>query len=647
MAGAWVVLGLVVLLGPLAAGASSFTLVQLDDILAMVMVVVGLNVVTGFAGQLSLGPSAIFAVAGYSAAVVADHSVLGANLAVMALVGVVAAGVVGLVLAVPALRVSGFYLGMTTLLVAAVVPVVAQNLSLTGKSGGILLIADPMFHQTPSGGALYVLGAAVVLALLGASAALRATRLGRRFATLRSSDELTSALGQSVYRTKLLAFVVSAVPAGLGGVFYVYTQQIMSPGSASVNLSIYLLAAAVIGGFGTVLGPLVGGAVVFGLNQFLGGLAQYEGIVYGVLLVVVVATLPEGVVGGSHRLRQILPRAPGRGGLVGWASGQLARDRPLPTGGAGMGSASLAGPVAPSGLASRSTSSTIEHPAKTAGGGFGDLSRRGPGDIAVTLQLRGVRKIFGAVVALDGLDIDVTAGRIRALIGPNGSGKTTTINLVTGFYQLDGGSILLDGRHLEGLSPADVARAGVVRTFQTPKLLLDRTVLDNVMVSADLAHRGSGLVAMLPLRAGRRTELASSQAATACLEAVGIESYASASAGELPHGIQRLVEVARALAASPRFVLLDEPAAGLTPAETDRLSQVVRAMASAGIGVLLVEHNVPVVLGLADDVTVLHEGRSIFDGPPSAVHANAEVARVFLGSTRQPPPPALAGSGAP
>lgn len=638
MAAAWVLLGLAVLVGPLVVGASSFTLVQLDDILAMVMVVVGLNIVTGLAGQLSLGPSAIFAVAGYAAAVVADHSVLGANLAVMAVVGVVAAGLVGVVLGVPALRVSGFYLGMTTLLVAAAVPVVAQNLSLTGKSGGILLIADPTFHQKPSGAALYMLGAVVVLALLGASAALRATRLGRRFATLRSSEELTSALGQSVYRTKLLAFVVSAVPAGLGGVFYVYTQQIMSPGSASVNLSIYLLAAAVIGGFGTVLGPLVGGAVVFGMSQFLGGLAQYEGIVYGVLLVVVVATLPEGVVGGSHRLRQLLPGVLGGSGLVGWASERLRMGRKLPRDRAG------AGPDQSSGLALEAIGSTTRLATQKDGGGLGP---RGTSGVDGILKVRGLRKLFGGVAALDGLDVDVTAGHVRALIGPNGSGKTTTINLITGFYQLDSGSIVLDGRHLEDLSPAEVARAGVVRTFQTPKLLLDRTVLDNVMVSADLAQRGSGRIATLPVRAVLRSERASRRAATACLETVGIDRYASANAAELPHGIQRLVEVARALAASPRFVLLDEPAAGLTSAETNRLTQVVRAMASAGIGVLLVEHNVPVVLGLADDVTVLHEGRSIFDGPPSAVHANAEVARVFLGNTGHPAPRALAGNGAP
>ncbi|MHB8220432.1 MAG: branched-chain amino acid ABC transporter ATP-binding protein/permease [Acidimicrobiales bacterium] len=625
--------------GPLVLGVSSVTLTQFEYVLSMAMVVIGLNVVIGYAGQLYLGPGAISGVAGYAAAIVAAHSIVGGGLVPMLVVGVVAAAVTGLLIGVPALRVGGFYLGMTTLLLAAAVPVVASNLNITGRTGGILLLAVPNFTQTPSGTSLYVLVVAVVFVLVVLSWAVRHSRMGRRFVALRSSEELASALGVSGYRTKLLAFLLAAIPAGIGGVFYVFSQQTMSPGSTSATLSVYILAAAVIGGLGTVLGPIVGAAIVLGISQFLGGLAQYEGIFYGFLLILVVELVPEGLVGSRSRFaaawRHLFPRrrslfSPAvRAQLEGLFGAGVSR-----TGTGGTGRSVLdAAPATPP----ATVPATAPEAAPEAAAAAAPANPRVPGgQEGPALEVSDASKAFGGVRAVDGVSLTVRRGQLAALIGPNGSGKTTLINMITGFYRPDEGTIRVGDLQLERSNAAAIARAGVVRTFQTPKLMVEDTVLENVMVAADRVVPCRDLESVLRVGRGRRAQRASRAQAVEALSFLGIERYSDEIAGEVPHGIQRLIEMARAVAVQPRFLLLDEPAAGLTPGEVDALMEAIRAVAeSSGVGVLLVEHNVRVVLELAQDITVLHRGRCIAQGPPATVRNDPEVVRVFLGTAQQ------------
>ncbi len=598
---------------PVALGTSMFRLGQFEFIGAMAMVAVGLNVVTGYAGQLSLGPGAIFGISAYTVAVAATHWSWAANLLVMAGIGVLSAAVVGALIAIPALRVSGFYLGMATLLIAAAVPIVAQNLSITGKTGGILLITDPTFHQSPSGRGLYVLTVAVVAVLVLLSLGLSRSPTGRRFQALRSSEELAASVGIVGYRTKLSAFVLSAVPAGLGGVFYVYTQQVVSPGSASPNLSVYLLMAAVIGGFGTVTGPVIGAAIVFGLSEFLGGLAQYEGLVFGLLLIVVVELLPEGIVGIRRRWETFM------GSRVGAAlRNRVGRPGPHPASHRGV---------------RNDIGTGLEGAASRAPGTDTRTGWSGPGTApGPALEVRGLCRAFGGVLAVDGVDLRVEPGQLCALIGPNGSGKTTVINLITGFYRADDGDVMLGDEQLAGRSPADIARHGVTRTFQAPKLHLAGTVAENVMVAADRDGGCSAVESLLRVGRGRRVAAQVRASAQGYLDLLGIGAYAAEPAGEVPHGIQRMVELARAAALRPRYLLLDEPAAGLTSAETTALGAAIRRLADSGVGILLIEHNVPFVLDLAEHVTVLHRGKVLAAGAPEIVSRNPDIARVFLGS---------------
>jgi ABC-type branched-subunit amino acid transport system ATPase component/ABC-type branched-subunit amino acid transport system permease subunit len=581
---------------PPLIGVSDFRLDGLNRIITITLVAIGLNIVTGFAGQLSLGPGAVFAVAGYTAIVLADHYPQTVNLPLMCLAGVAAAAVVGLIAAIPALRVSGFYLGMTTLFLAILVPKLAEAQDVTGSHNGISLISNVDFTQNLSSYALYetVLGA--MLAMVALSALLLHSRVGRRFTTLRTSEVLAESLGTAPYPTKLVAFLLSSVPAGLGGALYVYSQQLISPASATISplISINLLAACVIGGFGTVWGPVVGSAIVLGLDQYLGGFQQYEDIVYGIGLIAIVLLLPQGLMGvqPAQWLRQLRGR----------------------------------------GSAARAARAARGETTRSASGGNPPLPLRRCRDASGELDLAGISKRFGGVTALGGVDLRVAPGRLHALIGPNGSGKTTLLNVASGFYRADRGSVAIGGRRVGNGDATAVARAGVGRTFQTPKLIAARPVLENVLVAADTTVSCLGIESVLRLPRGRRCEASARQRALQCVDHLGLAGAAALPAGTVPHGMQRLVEIARAVASDPLFLLLDEPAAGLSPAEIRHLGRLLRELADAGVGVLLVEHNMPFVLGIADEVTVLHRGQRLCHGTPDEVRRNPEVMRVYLGA---------------
>jgi ABC-type branched-subunit amino acid transport system ATPase component len=254
------------------------------------------------------------------------------------------------------------------------------------------------------------------------------------------------------------------------------------------------------------------------------------------------------------------------------------------------------------------------------------------------LTVRDARRHFGGVAAIDGVDLVVERGKIHALIGPNGSGKTTLLNLITGFYSLDAGAIHLGTTRLDTKrGPVPVARLGVARTFQTPKLSPLDTVVANVLNGADQRSRGALFATLLHTRRARAEDRLAMGTAYAVLDDVGLYPRSADPVGNVPHGTLRLVEISRAVAADPLFVLLDEPAAGLSLGEAEQLKDAIRRIAGAGLGVLIVEHNLPVVFDIADVVTVLHEGKVISTGSPAAVSSDPEVVRVYIGRRQRGP----------
>jgi branched-chain amino acid transport system ATP-binding protein len=262
-------------------------------------------------------------------------------------------------------------------------------------------------------------------------------------------------------------------------------------------------------------------------------------------------------------------------------------------------------------------------------------SRRSNGDSsAAVLVVEDLSVEFGGVVALSGVSFTVRPGTITSLIGPNGAGKTTAFNAITGYLRPRRGRVTFGDAGVMGRRPCDIARRGVVRTFQKTSVFPTLSVLDNVLIGLHLRGR-AGLASILAgARAVRAEETVLRDEAEAVIAFVGLEPRRGAAAGSLPYGEQRLVELAVALAAQPRVLLLDEPAAGMTGGEKERLVELIRRVREQGVTVFVVEHDMRLVMGVSDTVIVLNHGRVIAEGPPATIQAHPEVIRAYLGSTR-------------
>ncbi len=257
-------------------------------------------------------------------------------------------------------------------------------------------------------------------------------------------------------------------------------------------------------------------------------------------------------------------------------------------------------------------------------------------DATALLRTRGLTKLFGGVAAVSSVDVEIPAGEIRALIGPNGSGKSTFINLLSGIYTPNAGRVTFLGRDISGLRPHVVTRRGISRTFQNIRLFRDLSVLDNVMIGYQWHSRSGIWDAILQTGREKRTEREIQDKARRACARVGIEHFAEQRAGELPYGHQRRVEIARALAAEPSLLLLDEPVAGMNAAEAADLTTQLLKIREAGISILLVEHNMRFVMNLADRITVLDHGKMICEGRPDEVQRNDLVIEAYLGRSNEP-----------
>jgi branched-chain amino acid transport system permease protein len=559
------------------------------------LVGIGVNLLYGLGGQASLGQGAVVAVGAYTTGILVVHH--GWNMWAAIVASLVSGAVTGVVMGLPALRLSTWYFALTTLAFAQVVlGLVNYFADLTGGTSGLVGVIAPVTTA-----ALYWIIVAVNAVGLAVYWTFANSRLGRALISVKEGGEAGTASGVRAPYIKLIAFALSGAYAGVGGALFAFEQQVISPEEFDTYFSIFFIVVIVAGGVGRWLGPVVGALAFFAVPEFLASLASWRMVIYGAALLAFMAVAPDGIIGAVEAIWLRL------------------RARRRSTVDKTPDSAADAKPDAPSTVSAAGAravhNTAIAHD-----------------EDAARLEITDVRLSFGGVKALQGVTMTLAPGRVHGLVGPNGSGKTTLLNVISGLYLPSSGSVRLDGAELVGSAPAMLVRRGIARTFQTPRLLKELSVWVNVMLGAYSGERATAAEVLARLPRSRREARRLGAKANEMLDALGLAGRAGTRAADMPHGLQRMIEIARALMVEPRVLLLDEPAAGLSAEELRVLDQVVRDLGGGGMSVLVVEHHIGWVRDLCEHVTVLDQGQVVTAGDPEAVFAHPRVRETYLGA---------------
>ncbi|HXC88715.1 MAG TPA: branched-chain amino acid ABC transporter ATP-binding protein/permease [Stellaceae bacterium] len=632
----------------ITVAALSFPLLHRNDAdvdsaanaLAFAALALGLNIVVGFAGLLDLGYAAFFAIGAYAYGVASSFQLqpewssfwepfrwldlvarmpgatgdvvhFQVSFWLMLPVSAAIAAFFGILFGAPTLRLKGDYLAIVTLGFGEIVPIVARNIpSVTNGAMGLNGVAAPQLFGHSFGISAtpyYYVGLGLVALLIATSLRLKDSRIGRAWMAIREDEIAASAMGVNRVRFKLLAFATGAAFAGATGTFYVAKLQTATPEMFMFPVSVMILVMIVFGGIGSVWGVVLGALLLQllqswfleDLSQWLHALGRLVDVdwlqhvelassielIFGLILVVMMLYRREGLIPATRRTPPL---------------------------------------------------SLDEQSAQVARGGFEGLRAVAAEDAAPSgplLEIDGLTVSFGGLVALRSVSLSVPAHSVVAVIGPNGSGKSTLFNAVTGLVTPDSGNVRFAGREIGRLPSHRVLDRGIARTFQNIRLFPNLTVLENVMIGMHARLSTGAAGALLRLPKTRREEEAARERALEILALFGNRLLPRAGhvASSLSYANRRRTEIARALASRPKLLLLDEPTAGMNPAETLELAEQIKSLHRYGLAIVLIEHKLDVVVSLADKVVVLDHGEKIAEGPPELVRRDDEVIRAYLG----------------
>lgn len=557
---------------------------QIELTLILALIVVGLNLSLGYAGELAMGQVAMYAAGAYTAGMISKAGIT--DIWIQMLAAAAAALSIGLISGIPGLRLGSWSLAMTSFFLILLVPdVLSVFKAETGGRNGLAGIKPPTsFGQLVDNDTYYFIILGMTILVFALLRNLIVSRHGTALRVLKQSPILASSMGISVFRTKLMAYALGALPAGIAGALFANLDLFVSPEAFAFSFAMTVLAASIFGGSASIYGALIGATVLqFGMNQST-NFQQYGLIISGAFLLLGGVAFTGGLSGLLRSLVRRMDRA------------------------AEAKSGHTLAPIETMDL-------------KTLGGAL--------------MRTEGVSKAFGGNQALSNVSVEAQPGAITAIIGPNGSGKTTLLNMISGFYRTDSGTISLDGQEIQGLPSYRVARAGVSRTFQTPNVPEKLTVLEAVEAGRYGSADASVFASVFRLPSFWRAKHGDRTAAERALELVGLLEQRDEMADSLPLGNRRLLEVARSLASSPKVLLLDEVASGLDEDELEVLEQLVIRLRDAGMTVILVEHNFQLVLRVADDIYVLAQGSVMAHGTSEEIERNPKVMAEYLGVTAE------------
>jgi ABC-type branched-subunit amino acid transport system ATPase component/ABC-type branched-subunit amino acid transport system permease subunit len=544
------------------------------------VLVAGLNLIVGFGGQLAIGYVALLTLGAYTTSVLAAGNLGPAWPPLLALLAAGGVGAVaGVVIGLPALRLRTFYFAMTTLGFATIITQIALAWnSVTGGGVGVPGPVLPAPLDTAPG--LFFFCLALAAACTWMTANIAHSRFGRSLIAIRDADVMAEAVGISKAAVLIPVFLFAGAVGAVAGGLFATLQTYITPDAFTFDLSVLFFIAILIGGRGSIIGPLLGTIVLTVLPEFAAPLVAWSTFLYAALLLVIVLLIP----GGIAELLDFANRRP------------LARHRAI-----------------------------VPRPARLA-------ALLDHGTALQPIVLQGVVLAFGGVRAIDGLDLRIEPGQVHGLIGPNGSGKTTTLNVISGYSRPQSGALQLGATDLARRHPQDRAGLGIARTFQTPRIIGEASVLQNVMVGGTIDGTGTFAESLLHLPRHGRDENGLRDRAMLALQVVGLETLAAVRASRLQHSELRFIEIARALMLHPTFLLLDEPAAGLSADEITRLGQLIHAISRRGTGVLLVEHHADLIFEICDHVTVLNLGKQLAAGTAADIRTHKEVVSAYLGT---------------